>query len=260
MSKKKQHHEEHADESWLLPYADLLTLLLALFIVMFAMGKVDQEKLEEMSREFNIIFAGGTGIFEKEGKSIIEKGTKGEGSSSKEGTNKESKENKETEELNDIKEKIQEEVKNSDYANKVNAVLMNEYLEITIQDVVLFDLGGAEILSNVYPMMKKIASTLKNLENDNNIRIVGHTDNIPINTEKFRSNWDLSAMRAINVMNFMVKEADLNPKHISVQAYAEFMPKFDNSTAEGRAKNRRVEILVFRKYNENEKVKPDVIE
>lgn len=258
MSKKKQQHEEHADESWLLPYADLLTLLLALFIVMFAMGKVDKTKMEEMSREFNIIFAGGSGLFEKEGKSVLEKGTQGDGSSTKEGTKKKSKKQQEAEELNDIKEKIQEEVKASEYSNKVNAVLMNEYLEITIQDTVLFDIGGADILPAVYPMMKKIASSLKNLENDNNIRVVGHSDNIPIHTDKFRSNWDLSSMRAINVMNFMVQEANLNPKHISIQAYAEFMPKFDNSTAEGRGKNRRVEILVFRKYDANDKVKPDV--
>lgn len=61
MSKKKQHHEEHVDEAWLLPYSDMLTLLLALFIVMFAMGKTDSAKLKAMSKSFNIIFAGGQG-------------------------------------------------------------------------------------------------------------------------------------------------------------------------------------------------------
>ena len=71
MRKKKQHHEEHADESWLLPYSDMLTLLLALFIVMFAMGQTDKAKLKEMSQEFNIIFAGGKGVMQSDGQSAI---------------------------------------------------------------------------------------------------------------------------------------------------------------------------------------------
>ncbi len=71
MSKKKQHHEEHVDEAWLLPYSDMLTLLLALFIVMFAMGQTDSAKLAEMSKQFNIIFAGGSGVMQRDGSSMI---------------------------------------------------------------------------------------------------------------------------------------------------------------------------------------------
>ena len=70
MSKKKQHHEEHVDEAWLLPYSDMLTLLLALFIVMFAMGQTDSAKLQAMSKSFNIIFAGGSGSIIVTGKQI----------------------------------------------------------------------------------------------------------------------------------------------------------------------------------------------
>ena len=71
MSKKKVHHEEHVDEAWLLPYSDMLTLLLALFIVMFAMGQTDKAKLSAMSKSFSIIFSGKTSVMEKEGNSII---------------------------------------------------------------------------------------------------------------------------------------------------------------------------------------------
>ena len=71
MSKKKEHHEEHVDEAWLLPYSDMLTLLLALFIVMFAMGQTDKAKLKAMSEQFNIIFAGGSGVMESDGNSVI---------------------------------------------------------------------------------------------------------------------------------------------------------------------------------------------
>ena len=64
MRKKKEHHEEHVDEAWLLPYSDMLTLLLALFIVMFAMGQTDKAKFKAMSKQFNIIFAGGSGVMQ----------------------------------------------------------------------------------------------------------------------------------------------------------------------------------------------------
>jgi chemotaxis protein MotB len=259
MSKKKEHHEEHVDETWLIPYADMLTLLLALFIVMFAMSKVDKQKLEKMSEQFNVIFSSGSNIFEKDGKSIIETTEIGAGGKNKSSNGESIEEHKKTEEIkemNDVKEKIQEEVEKSEYSDKVNVVLMNEYLEITIQDVVLFETGGSEILKGVYPVLTKIATSLTKLDND--IRVAGHTDNMPINTEKFRSNWDLSAIRAINVMNFIIDKGNLNPKKLSVQAYGEYTPKFNNSTEEGRSKNRRVEILLMRKYNKDDKVKPNI--
>lgn len=90
---------------------------------------------------------------------------------------------------------------------------------------------------------------------NNNIIIAGHSDNVPIHNEKFRSNWDLSATRAINVMNFMVENGGINPDNFSIQAYGEYKPKYDNSTEEGRARNRRVEIFIARKYQLDSKDK-----
>ena len=83
---------------------------------------------------------------------------------------------------------------------------------------------------------------------DNEIKVVGYTDNVPIKNEKFRSNWELSSMRAINVMNFMVDSGKIQADKVSIQAYGEYKPKFDNTTEQGRAKNRRVEIIVVRQY------------
>ncbi len=237
MSKKKVHHEEHVDETWLIPYADMLTLLLALFIVMFAMGQVDNQKLQSMSEQFNIIFAGGSAVLAKEGSMI---------NPSEAPSVMMSKSSIEDEKMNKIKEAIDAEVEQKGYADKVKVVLNREGLMVTIQDVVLFNSGEAEVLKEVSPLLLKIAEMLNNLEN--NIRVLGHTDNVPIHTGTFRSNWDLSAMRAINVMNFMVAPGGLNPEKFSIQAHGEFLPKFDNKTAEGRTKNRRVEILIVRMY------------
>lgn len=236
MRRKKRHEDEHVDESWLLPYSDLITLLLALFIVMFASSSVDVKKLESLSAQFQVIFSGGSGVMEQ-------------GSDSNIPAEVESPSNSMVEEykMKEISEALNDEIKKSGYADKINVSLTDEGLEISMQDVILFNSGEAEVLSDAYPLLKQIAAILRNM--DNNIKFVGHTDNMPIQNSKFRSNWDLSAMRAINVMNFMVNEGGINPKLVSIQAYGEEMPKYDNSTEEGRAKNRRVEIDIVRKYS-----------
>jgi chemotaxis protein MotB len=148
--------------------------------------------------------------------------------------------------MNGMKKSLEEEIQKGGYADKVKVALSDEGLDISMQDVVLFNSGDADVIPAVYPLLKQISSILNNL--DNSIKVAGYTDNVPIKNSKFRSNWDLSAMRAINVMNFMVDTGGLNSKNVSIQAYGERMPKFDNTTEEGRAKNRRVEIIIIRKY------------
>ncbi len=242
MSKKKAHHEEHVDEAWLLPYADLLTLLLALFIVMFAMSKVDKEKFEKLSEQFSIIFAGGSGNMEKDGNSVIPLENSGQKNNNSGLSNSQIEEDK----MEEIKRSIDKEINSEGYGDRVKVSISKEGLEISIQDVVLFDSGDAKVLKGVSPLLMQIAKTLSDL--DNSIKVVGHTDNRPINNGKFRSNWDLSAMRAINVMNFLIDQGKLQPKRFSIQGYGQFLPKYDNSTEDGRSKNRRVEIFLIRKY------------
>ena len=237
---RKQHHEEHADESWLLPYSDMLTLLLALFIVMFAMSKVDSEKFKKISQEFNVVFAGGTGALQDSGAS----GTANSASNSTAAN--EANMIVEQDTMAKIKSSLEADIKSEGYADKIKVDLTGEGLNISIQDTVIFKSGEAEVLSEFNPVIIKISNMIKDL--DNEIRISGHTDNVPIKNEKFRSNWDLSYMRASNVMNFMVDICHLAPAKFSIQAYGEYRPKFDNSTEAGRAKNRSVDILLVRKY------------
>lgn len=237
MRKKKQHHEEHPDETWLLPYSDMLTLLLALFIVMFALGKVDQQKFQAISEAFNGIM-GGRHILQQEGSNQVPSET----SDSSELSNTQKEENT----MNQIKSMLESEISKEGYTDKVKVGLSGEGLDITIQDVVLFNSGEAEILPNVNQLLVKISGMVKGL--DNRIRFVGHTDNVPISTAKYRSNMDLSAMRAINVREFMVKSGGLNPVNARAEAAGEYEPKATNGTEEGRAQNRRVEIFIVRNY------------
>ena len=232
MRKKKEQHEEHVDEAWLLPYSDMLTLLLALFIVMFAMGQTDTAKLKAMSEQFNIIFAGGSGVMESDGNSVIPMAT--------------SPGQAEYDKMTEVKKMLEEEITKEGYSDKVKVELNSEGLEISIQDAVLFNTAEAEVKNNLSPLLVQISNLLQGL--DNQVKVVGHTDNVPIKNDKFRSNWELSSMRAINVMNFIVSSGKISPDKVSIQAYGEYMPKFENTTDAGRAKNRRVEIIVVRKY------------
>lgn len=239
MKKKKIHHEEHVDETWLIPYADMLTLLLALFIVMFAMSETNKAKLQRVSDQFSIIFSSGSSVLQKDDRSII---------SPEQPSNRTIAANTMLEEdkMNELKRNLEEQMKNTGYSDKVKVELNNDGLEISIQDVVLFNSGDSNVLQEAYPFLIQISKMLYNLDND--IRIVGHTDNVPINNSKFRSNWDLSAIRAINVMNFMVSSGGIHPEKLSIQAYGEYKPKYDNSNDVNKAKNRRVEIFIVRKY------------
>lgn len=273
MSKKKEHHEEHVDETWLIPYADMLTLLLALFIVMFAMSKVDQTKFESVKRQLNIVFAGGAGVFDENSKDIkpfdlaepssspppentpppsedasgsgISSGTTG--TQGIKDAEKEKAYAAEDAKMQEIKKLLEEQIKQAGYADQVKIELNREGLDITVQDVVLFESGDDRVIRSSYPLLQQIGKALSTL--NNNMKVTGHSDNIPISYGKFRSNWDLSAFRAINVMEYLVTSAGLKQEKFSVQAYGEFKPKFDNATADGRAKNRRVEIFVIRSQN-----------
>lgn len=240
MKGKKQHHEEHVDETWLLPYSDMMTLLLALFIVMFAMSKVDNQKAKQLSQQFNVIFSGGAGALQSNGSNgdtfkIDDLDTLNE----KSGVIEQDK-------MLQVKNTLEQNIKNNGYADKVKVELNGEGLDIRIQDTALFNSGEADILNEFTPVLMKISNMIKDL--DNEIKISGHTDNVPIKNEKFRSNWDLSYMRASNVMNFMVDKCHFAPDKFSIQAYGEFKAKYNNSTEDGRSKNRSVDILIVRRY------------
>lgn len=248
MSKKK-HEEEHVDEAWLLPYSDMLTLLLALFIVMFAMGETDKAKFETMSKEFNVIFSGGSGAMDSSGNSIMPMNESGESQSSENsGTNIDgnSDSKMEQDKMVEIKQNLEEEINKQGYSDKIKVDINEEGLYISIQELALFDSGRADILNDMSPLLLKISEFIKGLSN--NIRIAGYTDDVPISNSNFRSNWDLSAIRAINVMNFMVNYGGISEEKLSIQAYGQYKPISSNDTEEGKAKNRRVEIILVRNY------------
>ncbi|MDL0435581.1 MULTISPECIES: flagellar motor protein MotB [unclassified Niallia] len=259
--KKKEHHEEHVDESWLVPYADLLTLLLALFIVLYAMSSVDQKKFAALAEVFNQEFQAGTGIFEYpsptpvevEEKSDLDENNKTEGDAAEEKTsaNKEVSEEELTEaqqkqdqeELQGIQDKVNSYIEKNNLEDKLETSLTDEGLLVSIRDNVLFASGSANIRGKDEHLVSEISKLLV-MEPPRSIIVSGHTDDVPIKNSEFDSNWDLSVSRAINFMKLLMDNNKLNPSSFSAKGYGEFKPIASNKTEEGREKNRRVEILI----------------
>ncbi|WLV24190.1 flagellar motor protein MotB [Aciduricibacillus chroicocephali] len=248
--RNKKKHDDHIDESWLLPYADILTLLLALFIVLFAMSSVDAQKFQQLSQVFNTVFVGEKGI--------LEQGElpPGEAPSTEIPTKKEDEQNKdkkdqqfdyslqEQEELTKVKERVDKYIDNNKLADEFDTKLTNEGLLITIGDNALFGSGSADVRNSDKKTAKKLANLLF-MDPQREVVISGHTDNIPIKNSEYDSNWDLSVSRAVNFMKLILENKKLDPRSFSAKGSGEYQPIASNKTKEGREKNRRVEILVL---------------
>ncbi|MFJ7858522.1 flagellar motor protein MotB [Peribacillus sp. NPDC097206] len=247
--KKKQKHDEHIDESWLVPYADILTLLLALFIVLFASSSVDAVKFQQLSNVFNQVFTSGTGFMEYPSDSPSNnptspeqmtgiKGTKGQGKS-------------EEQQLMEVQKRVNAYIQENDLVDELDTNLTDEGMLISIRDNVLFESGVSEVRNEDSRIAKEISSLLV-MDLPRGIVISGHTDNVPIKTYRYDSNWDLSVMRAVNFMKLLLENTNLDPEMFSAKGYGEFKPVASNKTAQGRAKNRRVEILIVPRTPINE--------
>ncbi|WP_059048688.1 flagellar motor protein MotB [Paenibacillus senegalimassiliensis] len=256
MSKKNKHqdHEEHADESWLLPYSDLMTLLLALFIVLFGMSNIDAQKFQEMSEAFNGVFTGGVGIL-NENAMISNLNTSNSEtdlpkSSSDLIARQDELKRQEQQNLEELKQQLDNYIQQNGLTEDLDTNLNQSQLMITISDNALFPSGEAEVKPEARMLAKAISVMLQEFP-DYEVIVSGHTDNVPINTYQFPSNWDLSSVRALNFMKILLFNEHLDPKKFSAIGYGEYHPVAENDTATGRAQNRRVEVSIIRKYSDN---------
>lgn len=233
--KRKKHQEEHIDESWLIPYADLLTLLLALFIVLFAGSSVDVQKFQAIAAVFNS---------EMKGSSIFDFPSPVESPEMSETEKENNLKKVDQKELKEMQEKMKTYIEENNLQNKVETVLSGDGLLLRIRDNVLFHSGSADIQPEQMQSAREI-SRLLIMDVPRTVIISGHTDNVPIHTPEFDSNWELSAMRAVNFMQEILKNKQLDPRLFSAKGYGEYQPISSNGTKSGRAQNRRVEILIL---------------
>lgn len=236
--RKRKKDDHHIDESWLLPYSDLMTLLLALFIVLFASSSIDEEKLKQMSVVFSEIFDSGQGVMDNAAPSAVPI-PKDSVSTNEENTSY----LEDQKSLGEIQERVDDYIAVNELENQFETKMTDEGLLVTIRDSILFSPGMADINPEYIGIADDIADLLV-FDPPRQIVVTGHTDNIPIRNAQFESNWELSVMRAVNFLKSIVRNEEINPLLFSAKGYGEFQPIESNGTPEGRSKNRRVEVLI----------------
>ncbi|MBQ9365872.1 MAG: OmpA family protein [Schwartzia sp.] len=248
MARKKHGppHEEAEGEAWLLPYSDLMTLLLALFMALFGMASMDKGKAAAVGasfgRAFGILPGGGNSIFYGLGPAIV--ATNGGESAEDAGNGAYFAEN---EALTAVQRNLENYIKENHIETQINTAMTEEGLMIRIKEQALFPSGSAELVAESQRLGPVVAGLLAAIPE--NVIISGHTDNVPINTEQYPSNWELSSARAMNFMRYLLSvNSNLNPARFSAIGFAEYRPAATNDTEEGRARNRRVEILIARNF------------
>ena len=258
MAKRKDPEPPKGAPAWQATFADLMNLLLCFFVMLFAMSTVDAEKFEQLAASFTeaySIFSGGAksigdGILISNGVSqlnelddyMYQMGKQSDSESQSDALKQlEQEQLKESESLAEIIEEILVE---ESLAAQVDVDFTSQYVSLTLNGALLFDSGSAELKQESLPMLDKIGSILKKY-GKSIIEIEGHTDNVPIHTAQFKDNNELSSARALTVFEYLVENADLDPAMVKHSGRGEYVPIADNSTPEGRAQNRRVEIKIY---------------
>lgn len=240
---KKPKEEKGGAPEWMVTYGDLVTLLMCFFVLLFAFSEIDAQKFNAVMQSFQ----GSAGVLEA-GKSLSEDQLVFDASPEKNSTPRTS----DVEELlivknllEPIKEKIEEEFKGSPYEESVEIEIENNKLVIRLKNNVLFDSAKADIKPEAIEVLSILGEILKGDEFlGTEIAIQGHTDDVPINTERFPSNWELSMSRSGSVLKYFLNELGFPPTRLSTAGFGEYKPIDTNETAEGRANNRRVEIII----------------
>ncbi len=239
MARKPKQEPPENHERWLITYADLITLLLVFFIIMYAMSKIDTEKYTVLSQALNFQFTKADAILPN-GQGVIGQ------ISPKAGDSKAKEENdKKEKELQELLQKVKAYIEEQQLQTQVSATDTPRGVAITLNDLFLFDLGKADLKQASYPILEKLASFLPTLNVD--ISIEGHTDNLPLATgSAYRDNWGLSNARSLSVLRYFIYNTGLDKNKFISTAYADTRPKVPNDSDENRSKNRRVEIIVLR--------------
>lgn len=230
--------EKENSERWLLTYADLITLLLVFFIILYVFSIQDVVKFQSMAESLNGALSGTKYLVGgAPGPSFID------GHS---GLKVKVKQAKTTEraKMEELKKRIEAMAKAQGLESAISVTLEERGVVIHIVDQILFNSGYANLTGQAFEVLQGIGRILLS-NTDQYIRIEGHTDNIPIANSQFPSNWELSASRATNVLRMFIDDVGIDPRLLSAVGYGEFRPMADNFTEEGRAKNRRVEVVVL---------------
>ena len=249
MAKKKPEQAHENLERWLVSYGDFITLLFATFVVLYALSQIDLTEFatleESIKKAFNApsILEGSASILDSKGASILE-------ASAADSTIaplmlEYISQKYEEQSFEDIKETLEQMTKNGDMEG-VDAQITDKGLLITMKNDLLFYSGSATLTDKAKKTLDNVGVLIGEKFALHNIRVEGHTDNQPINTFLFPSNWELSGARSSSIIRYLITRFKFMPNIFTAVGYGDTRPIVDNKTVENRAKNRRVEILVLK--------------
>ena len=263
--------------AWQGTFGDLMNLLLCFFVLLFSMASMDAAKFEEVAASFSSafsIFSGGEmaigkGALIGDGVSQLTElssyitsmglAQSGEDSDAEEDAVGEMEEKElldaaeeaQMEASQELAEKIQEALEEGEIENEVSLNYTSQFVQLTIQGSILFDSGKVDIKEDALPAVEKVGQILETYAGGT-IEIEGHTDNVPMSSGgKYSNNDELSSGRALSVFNYLVENTNLDPAKLIHTGRGEYDPIADNSTDEGRARNRRVEIKIYNPLSAN---------
>jgi chemotaxis protein MotB len=249
MARKRRAPVPENHERWLISYADFITLLFAFFVVMFASSQTDRSKVQQVSDSVkSALEKGGASrvVHQILGGTVDDKGIgnammKGPGGINKVPARTDSA-NSEAELLPSLKyltEVLASEIRDG----KIDIHLEPRGLVLSLREAAFFPPGGDEIAVTGYDSLSKIARTITDLPNT--VSLEGHTDSVPIHNSVFHSNWELSAARSIAMLELLSTRFSVSKSRMSIAAFAETVPVDSNETPEGRAHNRRVDLVIL---------------
>jgi chemotaxis protein MotB len=263
--RRKKQEKAPNHERWLVSYADFITLLFAVFVTLYAMSQTDKRKVEEVIASLRESFGYTKTSVANKANIMDSTDLRAIPSLKPEAVNmgpvqpqmrfnKSGKEQKNADEkdFKVIKTSLEAYMIKHGLQDKAKMEIDRRGLVISLKEAGLFDSGSAFIKIGSYPLLAKVAESLE--QYDNPLRVEGHTDNVPIFSHDFKSNWELSTARATNIVHHLINYYRFDPGKISATGYGEYRPADDNSTEEGRAKNRRVDIVML--SNEGAKGEP----
>jgi chemotaxis protein MotB len=254
--KHVDHGEEHPDERWLITYADMITLLMAFFIMLFAMSQIDLEKFKKFQGGVSKAFdspakavSSGEGLLagSKQPDSGIDKSAAAGVTVNQRAVARAKA--RERKDLLEAKAKIEKGLAAKGLASRVHFELNERGLIVSIiSDKVLFEPGSAELRTTGADVLDVVARMIAGMPNS--IAVEGHTDNHPISSSQYPSNWELSTGRASTVVRYLSGRYGIKSSRLSAAGYADQHPAATNSTEQGRQRNRRVEIVLVSTVSE----------
>ena len=274
---KRQEEIKPGLPAWQGTFGDLMNLLLCFFVLLFSMATMDAAKFEEVAASFSSafsIFSGGEmsigkGALIGDGVSQLNElssyitsmglAQSGEDSDAEEDAVGEMEqeelleaaEEEQLEASQELAEIIEQALEEADVENYVDLNYTSQYVQLTIQGSILFDSGKVEIKEDAYPVLDKIGQILEAYAGGT-IEIEGHTDNVPMSGNgKYSNNDELSSGRALSIFYYLIENTNLDPSNLVHTGRGEYDPIADNSTDEGRARNRRVEIKIYNPLSSN---------